>query len=107
MYDATKSIKTGDVWRSLWGHEQTNADFYEVVHVTKTMVTLVRLETLRLDNGDMTGTCKPTSKRTNNKHIRRKVQWFDGEPYAKLENYSMAPIARPYDGRVTHYSTYA
>jgi hypothetical protein len=103
----TTTIKPGDIWRSLWGCEQTNAEFYEVTRVTKTTVTLARLETVRLDNGDMTGLCKPTSKRTNDKPIRRKVQWYDGKPYAKLGNYSMAPIARPYDGRVTHYSTYA
>lgn len=103
----TTTIKPGDVWRAMWGCEQTNVDFYEVTRTTKTMVTLVQLEQYRMSDGDMSGYTKPIAGAYVGSPIRRKVQWYDGKPYAKLANYSMAPIARPYDGSVMHYTTYA
>jgi len=103
----TDKINPGDIWRSMWGHDQTNIDFYEVLRVTKTTVTLVKIEQFRKSDGDMGGYTKPIAGAHVGDPMRRKVQWYDGKPFAKLANYSMAPIARPYDGRVMHYTTYA
>lgn len=105
----TTTIKPGDVWCSTWGHEQTNVDFYEVTRVTKTTITLQQLECLILDNpATMTGITKPMrGAYTSDKPVRRKVKVYNDEPYVSLGNYAGAPIARPYDDRPMHYSTYA
>jgi hypothetical protein len=102
-------IKCGDVWRSIWGCEQTNVDFYEVTRVTKTMVTLVQLDRFTCyDHATMTGTTKPIPGARIGEPIRRKVKHdYDGTPYVDLASYSMAPTIRPYHGEVLHYSDYA
>lgn len=109
MSETTKAtIKPGDIWRSVWGHEQTNVDFYEVTRATETTVTLARLEQFRLDDGRMGGRTKPIAgRRAGERPIRRKLRWYEGEPFVMLESYSMAPTARPYDGTVMRYTTYA
>lgn len=107
--NTTHGIKPGDVWRTIWGYDQTNVDFYEVTRVTKTMVTLVRLDRLTCyDPRTMQGLAKPIPGRHVGAPIRRKVKrGYDGEPYADLASYSMAPTARPYHGEVLHFSDYA
>lgn len=104
----TTTIEPGDIWRSLWGHEQTNVDFYEVTRVTKTMVTLTPLATRDVYETDMAGHTVPIVGKYDGKPIRRKIKTgYDGEPYAPIANYSMAPVARPWDGRASYFSTYA
>ena len=102
-------IKCGDIWRSIWGCEQTNVDFYEVTRVTKTTVTLSELDRFTCyDPKTMTGTTKPIPGAYVNHPIRRKIRrGLDGEPYVSMANYSMAPVIRPYHGEVLHYSDYA
>lgn len=34
------ALKVGDIFRCSWGYDQTNVDFYEVVHVSKTGATI-------------------------------------------------------------------
>ena len=102
-------IKTGDIWRSIWGCEQTNVDFYEVTRVTKATITLVMLEQFTCyDPNTMTGMTKPIPGARIGDPIRRKVRRsYDNEPYVNLESYAMAPTARPYGGEVLRYSDYA
>lgn len=40
-FDATEHFAIGDILDSSWGYDQTNVDFYEVIAVTRGMVTLV------------------------------------------------------------------
>ncbi len=105
--NTTSTIETGDVWRSIWGYDQTNVDFYEVTRVTKTTVTLVRLKQIKALDNDQNGITAPLKGSYDGEPIRRRVKWYEGEPYAKLESYAMAPIARPYKGKPLRYSTYA
>lgn len=103
----TTTIKPGDIWRALWGCEQTNVDFYEVTRVTKTMVTLTPLATRDVYETNMAGHTVPIVGEYDGKPVRRRVKWYDGKPYAPIANYSMAPVARPWDGRASYFSTYA
>lgn len=45
------ALRVGDILRSLWGYEQTNVDFYEVVAVSGSMVTLRELAQVRTETG--------------------------------------------------------
>lgn len=39
-FDATEHFKVGDILYASWGYDQTNVDFYEVLAVTRGMVTI-------------------------------------------------------------------
>lgn len=104
MSNTTTAIEPGDIWRSLWGHEQTNVDFYEVTRVTKTMVTLTPIDRHDEHDGNMGGHTVPIAGSHTGEPIRRKVKVYGGEPYACLTDYE---IARPWNGRPAHFTTYA
>lgn len=101
----TTTIKPGDIWCSRWGIEQTNVEFYEVTRTTKTMVTLAQIDQPDEHDGNMGGRTVPIpGKRTGDKPVRRKVKWYDGEPYAHLCDYE---TARPWNGSPAYFTTYA
>ena len=57
---APHNLELGHVFYSMWGYEQTNINFYQVIEIkgTKTVV-LRELKQIRNATGDMQGTCAP------------------------------------------------
>lgn len=53
--DASKHYSTGDVVYNSWGYEQTNIDFYQVLKVNKSSVTLRRIAQNSNDHGGASG----------------------------------------------------
>lgn len=100
----TMTIKPGDIWRALWGIEQTNVDFYEVTRTTATMVTLTPIGQRDEHDGNMGGHTVPIVGKYTGKPVRRRVKWYGGEPYAYLSDYE---IARPWNGKPAYFTTYA
>ena len=95
--------KVGDIWCSSWGYEQTNVQFFKVTKVTESFVTLCEMGTVRLDTDMMTGAIAPIDCLTG-KPFWRKLKHSPYGDYIEIESYQ---IARPWDGRPMHYSTYA
>lgn len=107
-------IKKGDVLVSTWGYDQTNVDFYRVTRVTKTMVEVEALETIKVEdpNGFMTYTATPgegAGEWAGEKPFWRKVlndTASDGSATwgIRLTSYSSA---RPWNGEPVRGSSYA
>jgi len=58
--NALESVNVGDVFRSSWGYEQTNIDYYKVIAIKgKSTVTLREIAAEVVYNGNDTGTKKP------------------------------------------------
>lgn len=51
--------KVGDVFRSSWGYDQTNINYFEVVAVSGSMLTVRELAQSSVETGFMSGQCVP------------------------------------------------
>ena len=57
--DATNPYKVGDVFRSSWGYDQTNINYYQAIKVTTKTVTVREVAQERIATGPMHGRCVP------------------------------------------------
>jgi hypothetical protein len=78
---APHDVKIGDVFRSSWGYDQTNVDFYQVISVTRAMV---EVRAIRQDIDDFRG--EPMKKRVNMQ---------GGEPSISIYSFANAYRIKP------------
>lgn len=72
-------VKVGDVFKSSWGYDQTNIDFYEVIAVSGKSVTVCAIGQISEGNGCyLQGVCVPATGT------------FIGKPFKKLIQYHSA-----------------
>jgi hypothetical protein len=57
--DAVNPYKVGDVFRSSWGYDQTNINYYQAIKVTTKTVTVREIAQERIATGPMHGRCVP------------------------------------------------
>jgi hypothetical protein len=57
--DAVNPYKIGDVFRSSWGYDQTNINYYQAIKVTAKTVTVREIAQERIATGSMHGRCVP------------------------------------------------
>lgn len=100
------TLKVGDILESNWGYEQTNIDFYQVVKTSNSFVTVREIEKVKEYDTDMTGHSTPVRDSFKGDPIRRKVNNY-GYDMIQLENYSMGPVAKLWDGRPQLFTSYA
>jgi len=109
----TAQPKIGDILHSSWGYDATWHDFYEVVRVTKTQVTVRKLRTkpsheegqrIRLE-------VLPDDHNQDGDTITRKFKSFSSDPavnryYISINSYAMAvndyDPARSYVESISH-----
>ena len=93
-----KKLKVGDIMYSSWGYEQTNVDFYQVIKTTKTMVTIVRIESKIWHTKSGPGYIKrmPVPGSFVGKPLRRKVQDYGSVPSVNINSYASASL---WDGK--------
>jgi hypothetical protein len=104
------NVKLGDVFRSSWGYDQTNVDYYQVTKlIGKTMVEIREIAQDRFDTTSMSGKCIPVADDFISEPIRKK---FNGNyikisscQFAYLEDHEVVAGCKIYKG--THFSTYA
>jgi len=95
------TLKVGDVLNTSWGWEQTNVEFYEIVAVSGSMVTLHEIAAHTTETGFMCGQTKPCPGR------------FIGEPFRRHANacnrvkIHSSANASPWDGHAKYVSWYA
>lgn len=71
---ANAAVKVGDLFVSSWGWEQTNVDFYSVVAVSGSMVSLKALKAKKVYSSDMAGKSFPkVGEFASDVVIRRKL----------------------------------
>lgn len=113
-YDATVApgrIWVGTILCASGGFEQTNVSFFEVIERKGDWVKVVSIGKTQASDGpqSMTGTAVPDRSKRSTKAYRRKVHagYAGGEFIFPDGQYSMAPIATPWDGAPKRFSTYA
>lgn len=91
------SPKVGDILVSTWGYDQTNADFYKVLKVSKAMVTITRLESNEVSEKGNWMFGKATAMVNNERGPveNRRFKSSADSYYIKINSYSSA---HPWDG---------
>ena len=108
---AKHELKVGDVLRAIWGYDQTNVDYYQVVELNgATMVTVRKIGEDRQSSAWMQGYSTPTPNKFVGDPIRRKVS-IDG---VSIESCRAAHLFKPtsvIDGvkifKPTNWTSYA
>lgn len=87
---ANHGVKVGDVFRSSWGYDQTNVDYYQVVAVGKKTATFCKIAQLAESNGYLQGDCVPAPNQFIGKPFKKLIQKSSTESSAYIKIYSFA-----------------
>lgn len=95
--NASHDVKPGDVFRSSWGYDQTNIDYYQVVSVSGQMATVRAIGCMSEETGFMSGESVPAMGQFIGEPFRVKIQKWDikSEPYFKVASYANAYRMKP------------
>lgn len=90
-HGATTAVPVGTIYRSMWGYEQTNVDYYEVVKATAKTATLrqIATETIRAA-GQMAEYVVPSPGEYVGEPFRRKVR--PGESMVSINSVAVAAV---------------
>jgi len=101
-------MKVGDIFRSTWGYDQTNVDFYVVKRITPKMVELQQCDTKRV--GDMTSWASdkvvPDPDNLFEGTFMRRVAHVRDSVMVRIDNVSCATLMKD-PAEATHRSWYA
>lgn len=113
---ANHGVKVGDVFRSSWGYDQTNVDYYQVVAVGKKTATFCKIAQLSESDGFLQGNCVPAPNQFIGKPFKKLIQKSSTESSAYIKIYSFAnaykiePVAVVADKPIyesSHWTAYA
>ena len=95
-----QNTKPGDIFISVWGWEQTNVDYYQVIAVKSASFVIREVKSAYEPTGDMSGHKTPIKN------------CFIGEPFTVRVNSGSLRInsfsrAYPWDGKKQHSTSYA
>jgi len=100
-------VPIGAIFNFSWGYEQTNQDFFQVVAVTKCMVTVRKIASEIVSgsrNGPMAGTVVAVPDEFIGEPKRKRVQFTpDGRPYLTMASYGWCDL---WDGKPEAFSCY-
>jgi len=95
------TLTVGRMLNTCWGYEQTNVDFYEVVAVSGSMVTLRQVACRTENTSHMSGETMPLPGQFVGEPFKRRV---NASNYVKIDS---GVSASPWDGRPQYISWYA
>lgn len=113
---ANHGVKVGDVFRSSWGYDQTNVDYYQVVAIGNKTATFCKIAQLAESNGYLQGDCVPAPNQFIGKPFKKLIQKSSAESSAYIKIYSFAnaykiePVAVVADKPIyesSHWTAYA
>lgn len=90
--EATRTLAVGDVLRSMWGYDQTNVDFYEVVELVGRCSVKIREIAAQREVGDMRGQIVPKPGAFIGEPMLKRVS---GNGYVRLTSFSSASLFAP------------
>ena len=100
-------VEVGTIFYNMWGYDQTNIDWYQVVSKTPKTITVKAIECVNVEDTptSMTGVTTPISGafKPNAKPHRRSLRVT---PYGIKANAEYGSLS-VWDGKPKHYSTYA
>lgn len=90
-------VEVGNIFRSSWGYEQTNIDYYQVTKLVGRTMVEVREIARNSWNGEhyMTGYCVPLPDDFIGKPLRRKVQTHGSSAAIAINSFSHAFLIAP------------
>lgn len=111
-------FEIGDLFRSSWGYDQTNIDYYEVVAVSGKMLTLRKIAQEREETGWEQGKCVPVPGQYIGEAFRKLAQSYSAkgpkDGYISIASYANAYYMKPieYVGKApvyeaSHWTSYA
>jgi len=90
------NVNVGDIFKSSWGFEQTNTDYFEVTKVVSpTMIEVTPIAAAKTETGYLCGQCTPVKGSYYGEPMRKKVTGCMGKPYFKVESYASASLLEP------------
>ena len=87
---ANHGVKVGDVFRSSWGYDQTNIDYYQVLSVSNKTATFCKIAQLSENDGFLQGNCVPATNQFIGKPFKKLIQKSSTESSAYIKIYSFA-----------------
>jgi len=94
---ANHGVKVGDIFRSSWGYDQTNIDYYQVVAVSGKTATVCKISQLSEADGYLQGNCVPAPNSFIGKPFKKLIQKnsVDSEAYISIASYANAYKIEP------------
>jgi hypothetical protein len=92
---APHDVKIGDIFRSSWGYDQTNIDYYECTQVIGAMIEIRAIAQLIEETDHMQGKCTPSKGHYIGEPMRKKVNNYNGEPSVKIYSFASAYRVKP------------
>jgi hypothetical protein len=89
------NVQLGDIFRSSWGYDQTNIDFYECTKVMGSMIEIREIAQMREEKGFMTGDCVPSPGHYIGKPMKKRVSMDSNEPSVNIASYASAYRIKP------------
>jgi len=89
------TFKQGDILYSSWGYDQINIDFYKVIKISKTMVTVISIGKVYLEKeNEYEDMVYPDllSQNAHQKSFRRKIKTFNNILYVNITDYETAKL---------------
>jgi hypothetical protein len=92
---APHKLVGGEVFRTSWGYEQTNVEYYEVVSVCGQTVELREIAQSREEEGYLCGKTKPMPGMFIGEAFSRRVSMVGGSPSVKIHQSATAYYEQP------------
>jgi len=93
---APHGLKGGEIFRTSWGYDQTNVEYYQVTGVKGQSVELCEIGQLREETGFMSGECAPLPGHFVGKPFSRQVSMESGSPRVKIHNSAYGFLEFPF-----------
>lgn len=90
-------VKVGDIFKSSWGYDQTNIDFYEVTAVSGKTATFCAIKALADSDGYLSGNCVPAPGSFKGTPFKKLIQYTSAtsDPHIRINSFSNAWRIKP------------
>lgn len=93
---APVAVNVGDIFKAVWGYDQTNVDYYEVTKVIgKATVEIREIAAYGEDDGFMCGKCVPSPGQFKGDPMVKRIKNAGGTPAVMIESYCDAYRIEP------------
>jgi len=93
---AAHGLKGGEIFRTSWGYDQTNVEYYQVVGINGQSVELCEVAQMREVTGFMSGECAPVPGQFIGKPFTRQVSMESGSPRVKIHQSAYGYLESPF-----------
>ena len=93
---APVAFKVGDIFKAVWGYDQTNVDYYEITKVIgKATAEIRKIGCMSEETGFMSGNSAPTPGKYVGEPMIKRIKNVGGKPAIAIESYCNAYLMEP------------